>query len=167
MLVRDHVDQALHALFGRDTHSIRSPKMADPLYELLLRLEHVAKLAQVGFGCPSGSSCRGGCCAASRFSSALFITSCQNWSSSICDGGISSFSVGRKVEGPASLLPPPTERGSFSIAESTKSSHEKNETKAGPHQVSPHFKINGKRKKKFLLLWIQWRPLQSRVPSDL
>ena len=50
MLVRDHVDQALHALFGRDTHSIRSPKMADPLYELLLRLEHVAKLAQVGFG---------------------------------------------------------------------------------------------------------------------
>jgi len=24
--------------------------MADPLYELLLRLEHVAKLAQVGFG---------------------------------------------------------------------------------------------------------------------
>jgi len=40
------------------------------------------------------------------------------------------------------------ERGIFSIAESTKSSHEKNETKAGPHQVSPLFKKNVKIQKK-------------------
>ena len=86
MLVRDHVDQALHFSAGiRIPSVLRRWRIRSMSFSCALNMSRNSRKWASVSGCPSGSSCRG--CAASRFSSALFITSCQNWSSSICDGG--------------------------------------------------------------------------------